>query len=51
MINDINFPTIAGGFLNNVVIKERIPKQVFKGIDMCRLKKVQYLYDNGQHFM
>ena len=32
MINEINFPTIAGGFLNNIVIKDRIPKQVFKGI-------------------
>ena len=31
MINEINFPTIAGGFLNNIVIKDRIPKQVFKG--------------------
>ena len=22
MINEINFPTIAGGFLNNIVIKD-----------------------------
>ena len=33
-INEINFPTIAGGFLNNIVIKDRIPKQVFKGIEI-----------------
>jgi hypothetical protein len=26
MINEINYPTIAGGFLNNEVIKDRIPK-------------------------
>ena len=33
-INEINFPTIVGGFLNNIVIKDRIPKQVFKGIEI-----------------
>ena len=37
MINEINFPTIAGGFLNNIIIRDRIPKHVFKGIDMCRI--------------
>ena len=41
VINEINFPTIAGGFLNNRVIKDRIPKQVFKGIDMCRLNGIK----------
>ena len=35
MINEINFPTIAGGFLNNKVIKDR--KQVFKGIEQTEL--------------
>ena len=32
MINEINFPTIAGGFPNNVIIKDRIPKQVLRGL-------------------
>ena len=36
MINEINYPTIAGAFLNNAIIKDKIPKQVFKGIEMCR---------------
>ena len=36
MINETNFPTIAGGFLNNAIIKHRIPKQVFKGIEIFR---------------
>ena len=35
-MNEINFPTIAGGFLNNRIIKDRILKQIFKGIEMCR---------------
>ena len=34
MINEINYPTMAGAFLNNSIIKDRIPKQVFKGIEM-----------------
>ena len=29
MINEINFPTIVGGFLNNIVIKDKIPKQIY----------------------
>ena len=29
IINDIYFPTIPGGFLNNATIKTRIPKQVY----------------------
>ena len=40
MINEITYPTIAGGFLNNEVIKVRIPKQIFKGMDMCRLNGI-----------
>ncbi len=46
MINEINYPTIAGGYLNNAVIKDRIPKQIFKGKDMCRAKGVNIAVGN-----
>ena len=32
----MNNPTIAGGFLNNAIMKDRIPKQVFEGMEICR---------------
>ena len=35
MINQINYPTVAGGFLNNAIIKDKIHKQVFKGMEIC----------------
>jgi hypothetical protein len=46
MINEINYPTIAGGFLNNEVIKDRLPKQIFKGMDMCRAKGINITVGN-----
>ena len=50
MINEINFPTIAGGFLNNVIIKDRIPKQVLKGIEMCRIHGINLVANNDLVF-
>ncbi len=46
MINEINYPTIAGGYLNNAVIKDRIPKQIFKGMEMCRTKVINIAVGN-----
>ena len=41
-----NYPTIAGAFLNNAIIKDRIPKQVFKGIEMCRTNGINLVVNN-----
>ena len=32
IINEINYPRIARGFLNNAITKDIITKQAFKGI-------------------
>ena len=41
-----NYPTIAGAFLNNAIIKDRIPKQVFKGIETCRTNRINLVVNN-----
>ena len=34
------------GFLNNAKIKERIPKEVFKGMDICRENGLNLVVNN-----
>ena len=43
IINEINFPTAAGGFLNNIVIQYRTRKLVFRGMEICRAKDINML--------
>ena len=39
-------PTIAVGFLNNTIIKDRIPKPIFKGMEVCRANGINLVASN-----
>ena len=40
MINEILFPTVLQGFLARPMVKRHVPRQIFKGLEICQAKGI-----------
>ena len=43
IISEINFPVVAGGFLNRETIKRGIPKEILEGLNICRVRNINII--------
>ena len=46
MINEMLFPTVLHGFLARPMVKRHIPKQIFKGLEICQAKGINTVPTN-----